>query len=233
MADLKNAQAKEVKVEDLLRLKRAERPDEAFWGTFDRELHQRMLQTLVKKDPWYVQFLRGVSGRIAQTVAVGAAAAFLAVLMVRPALVDFVDLAKHSSQTSFVQQESKAFNATSTVASAVTATSAASAVSAVSVASPAGVNAAADAEVGAEALTKSVTVEMAMSESELGLEAGLDLDSALTPDYQIEAISAQVEATYAQDYAHDTFEVAGYDHAAYVPDTASFAATGLATGLVY
>ena len=88
MADTNNAHKKEVKVEDLLRLKRAERPGEVFWNTFDRELHQRMLQTLVKKDPWYVQVLRGVSGRIAQTAAVGAAAVFLALMVMRPALVD-------------------------------------------------------------------------------------------------------------------------------------------------
>jgi hypothetical protein len=47
-----------------------------------------MLQTLVQKDPWYVQALRGISGRIAQTAAVGAAAAFLAMMIVRPGLVD-------------------------------------------------------------------------------------------------------------------------------------------------
>lgn len=88
MADTKNSHEKEVKIEDLLRLKRAERPGKVFWNTFDRELHQRMLQTLVKKDPWYVQVLRGVSGRIAQTAAVGAAAAFLALMVMRPALVD-------------------------------------------------------------------------------------------------------------------------------------------------
>jgi hypothetical protein len=88
MADTNNSHGKEVKVEELLRLKRAERPGEVFWNTFDRELHQRMLQTLVKKDPWYVQVLRGVSGRIAQTAAVGAAAVFLALMVMRPALVD-------------------------------------------------------------------------------------------------------------------------------------------------
>ena len=88
MADTNNSHEKEVKVEELLRLKRAERPGQVFWNTFDRELHQRMLQTLVKKDPWYVQVLRGVSGRIAQTAAVGAAAVFLALMVMRPALVD-------------------------------------------------------------------------------------------------------------------------------------------------
>ena len=77
-----------MKVEDLLRLKRAERPGEVFWNTFDRELHQRMLQTLVKKDPWYVQLFHGFSGRIAQTTTVGAVAIFLALMVMRPALVD-------------------------------------------------------------------------------------------------------------------------------------------------
>jgi hypothetical protein len=88
MADTNSTYDKEVKLEELLRLKRAERPSEVFWNTFDRELHHRMLQTLVKKDPWYVQVLRGVSGRIAQTAAVGSAAAFLALMVLRPALVD-------------------------------------------------------------------------------------------------------------------------------------------------
>jgi len=88
MVDTNNSRQKEVRVEDLLRIKRAERPDDAFWNTFDRELHQRMLQTLVKKDPWYVQILRGVSSRIAQTATVGAAAVFLAMMIVRPAFVD-------------------------------------------------------------------------------------------------------------------------------------------------
>jgi hypothetical protein len=102
MADTNNAHDKEVKVEDLLRLKRAERPSEAFWNTFDRELHQRMLQTLVKKDPWYVQALRGASGRIAQTVAVGAAAAFVAMMLVRPAFVNTT--APSSNGAQFAQE---------------------------------------------------------------------------------------------------------------------------------
>ena len=67
----------EIKIEELLRLKRHEKPDDAFWGQFDRELHQRMLHTLVKKDPLYLQILRGLTGRAAQTVGLaGAAAAF-------------------------------------------------------------------------------------------------------------------------------------------------------------
>lgn len=76
-----------VSLEELLRVKRAERPDQAFWEQFDNELHQRMLQTLVKKDPWYVQVFRGLTGKIAQTTAISAVAALLALMIIRPALV--------------------------------------------------------------------------------------------------------------------------------------------------
>jgi hypothetical protein len=76
-----------VTLEELLRFKRAEKPDEAFWNRFDQELHQRTLRALVKKDPWYVQIMRGLSGKIAQTTAVGAVAAVLAMMVVRPAFV--------------------------------------------------------------------------------------------------------------------------------------------------
>lgn len=176
MADSNNSQTKEVKVEDLLRLKRSERPDEAFWNTFDRELHQRMLQTLVKKDPWYIQLLRGVSGRIAQTAAVGAAAAFLALMVVRPA---FVDATNPSNGTQFAQDE---------------------------------------------VISTPVMVEVAMS----------DLDTDVTPDYQIEAISTVSEGMeFTPDYSLDGFEVAGYDSEVYASDTAGFAVSGVATGLVY
>lgn len=76
----------EIKVEELLRLKRHEQPSDAFWSQFDRELHQRMLHTLVKKDPIYVQILRGLTGRAAQTVGLaGAAAAFAFVAVTQTA----------------------------------------------------------------------------------------------------------------------------------------------------
>ncbi|WPJ93973.1 hypothetical protein SH580_11045 [Coraliomargarita algicola] len=204
MADINKAPDQDVTVEELLRLKRAERPDDAFWGTFDQELHQRMLQTLVKKDPWYVQLLRGVSGRIAQTAAVGAAAAFLATLMLRPA---FVELVQSGGAAGFAQQmtganvtESGLGNDSSVASSAL------------------GIDTPSDSTVA-----RAVPMVLAMS----------DLETAMTPDYKIEAISAGVDAAYTQDYAHDTFRVAAYDSAAYVADTASFAGSGLATGLVY
>ncbi|HEY8995580.1 MAG TPA: hypothetical protein VIM71_13005 [Lacunisphaera sp.] len=42
-----------VSIEDLLRLKRAERPGPEFWANFERELHQKQLTALVKKRRWW------------------------------------------------------------------------------------------------------------------------------------------------------------------------------------
>lgn len=87
MANQHQDSSEKPSLEEVLRFKQAERPDEAFWDKFDQQLHQRMLRTLVKKDPWPIQIMRGLTGRIAQTSAVAAAVAFLAVSMIRPAFV--------------------------------------------------------------------------------------------------------------------------------------------------
>ena len=179
MADTNNTKKEIVKVEELLRLKRLERPDQDFWSSFDRELHQRMLQALVKKDPWYVQIVRGLSGRRAQTTAVGAAAAFLAMMILRPAFVDSVQ----PEAGTFVTQQSPE-------------------------------------------IILSDPTEIAMP------EAGSDW----VADYQIDAISADSfgsDLGYTQDYSHDRIEVSAYDRTAYIVDTASFASTSVAAGLVY
>lgn len=85
MAEPTKDSPNKVSLEELLRFKRAERPDQDFWKEFDSELHHRMMQTLVKKDPWPVQVMRGLSGRIAQTTAIASAAAVLALMVIRPA----------------------------------------------------------------------------------------------------------------------------------------------------
>lgn len=46
-------QRPKVTVEDLLRLKRAERPAPEFWTTFERELRQKQLTALLEKRPWW------------------------------------------------------------------------------------------------------------------------------------------------------------------------------------
>lgn len=74
----------EIKVENLLRLKRFERPSDPFWNQFDRDLHQRMLQTLVKKDPWYVQLMRGFSGSLLPGTTLVLSAVVIGMLVVRP-----------------------------------------------------------------------------------------------------------------------------------------------------
>jgi len=180
MADTKNTEKGIVKVEDLLRLKRLERPDQDFWGGFDRELHQRMLQALVKKDPWYVQIVRGLSGRLVQAAAFGTAAvALLAMMTLPPASVDTV---KSEAGTFVTAQSTK-----------------------IDLINPS---------------------EIIMPEAENDWVA----------DYQIEAISADSFSSglgYTQDYSYDRIEVTAYDSAAYIVDTASFASTSVAAGLVY
>lgn len=42
-----------VTLEDLLKLKRAERPTAEFWGDFDRQLRAKQLRALVEKRPWW------------------------------------------------------------------------------------------------------------------------------------------------------------------------------------
>lgn len=44
---------KKVSLEDLLRLKREERPAPEFWSRFDRELRAKQLAALVEKRPWW------------------------------------------------------------------------------------------------------------------------------------------------------------------------------------
>jgi hypothetical protein len=87
MANSNKDSGNKVSLEELLCFKRAERPDEAFWEQFDNELHERMMQTLVKKDSWLTQVMRGLTGKIAQTTAVAASAAVLALMVIRPAFI--------------------------------------------------------------------------------------------------------------------------------------------------
>ena len=42
-----------VSLEDLLRLKREERPTSEYWSQFDRELRAKQLAALVEKRPWW------------------------------------------------------------------------------------------------------------------------------------------------------------------------------------
>ena len=46
-------QNSKVTIEDLLRLKRAERPGPEFWVNFEQELRQKQLTALVQKRRWW------------------------------------------------------------------------------------------------------------------------------------------------------------------------------------
>jgi hypothetical protein len=73
-----NQDKRPVTLEDLLRLKRAERPAAEFWNEFDRELRTKQLSALMAKRPWW-QTIRvgGLFARLGQhRVPLGAAAAF-------------------------------------------------------------------------------------------------------------------------------------------------------------
>lgn len=71
-------------LEELLRLKRAERPDEAFWRDFDRGLRQKQLAAIIEPRPWWLGL--ALLGRrfsaLGLPVSAGAAA-LLAVVVLR------------------------------------------------------------------------------------------------------------------------------------------------------
>ncbi len=66
-----------VSLEDLLRLKRAERPPEVFWADFDRQLRAKQLAALVEKRPWWQGWSLGsiVAGLRRHPLPLGAAVA--------------------------------------------------------------------------------------------------------------------------------------------------------------
>jgi len=63
-----------VTLEEILRLKRAERPPAEFWTQFDRELRARQLAALVEKRPWWKTMPRLLTGLSRYHVPLGAAA---------------------------------------------------------------------------------------------------------------------------------------------------------------
>ena len=79
-----------VAIEDLLRLKRAERPPAEFWARFDRELRAKQLSALVAKRPWWQRLPRAFTGLGRYSLPLGAAAVLT---------VTFVSLREESAST--------------------------------------------------------------------------------------------------------------------------------------
>jgi hypothetical protein len=69
-------QRSKVTVEDLLRLKRAERPAPEFWANFERELRQKQLTALIEKRPWWQELPQLLARRIYLPVGATAILAF-------------------------------------------------------------------------------------------------------------------------------------------------------------
>lgn len=65
-----------ITVEDLLRVKRAERPPADFWTAFERELRTRQLAAAVEKRRWWFALPRVFAGLSRYQMPVGAAAVF-------------------------------------------------------------------------------------------------------------------------------------------------------------
>lgn len=75
MSDPRSKDRRRITLEQLLQLKRSERPTPAFWEDFDRELRRRQLACIVAGQPWYVRFIRGITVGFRRAAPVGVAAA--------------------------------------------------------------------------------------------------------------------------------------------------------------
>lgn len=71
----------QVTLEDLLRLKRAERPPAEFWTQFDREMRVKQLAAIIEPRPWWAPLIR-VSSRVSRYQLPVGAAAMLALTLV-------------------------------------------------------------------------------------------------------------------------------------------------------
>jgi len=69
-------QGSKIAIEDLLRLKRAERPSAEFWPTFERELRQKQLTALLNKRPWWRELPQLITRRAYLPVGATAVLAF-------------------------------------------------------------------------------------------------------------------------------------------------------------
>src|SRR2546423_14245188 len=68
------ANKRPVEIEDLLRLKRVERPPAEFWNEFDRALRAKQLAALVGRRPWWQTLPRVLAGWRRAGIPIGATA---------------------------------------------------------------------------------------------------------------------------------------------------------------
>lgn len=75
-------QTPQVTIEDLIRLKRAERPPAEFWVEFDRQMRAKQLAAIVKKQPTWQRWMETAFLRRRIQIPLGAAAALATVILV-------------------------------------------------------------------------------------------------------------------------------------------------------
>jgi hypothetical protein len=73
---MKSESDRPITIEDLLRLKRAERPPAEFWTAFDRELRAKQLSALVGKRPWWQKMPSTFPRLFRYRILLGASAVF-------------------------------------------------------------------------------------------------------------------------------------------------------------
>lgn len=70
-----HSESRKVSLEEVLRLKRLERPEPAFWDQFEKQLREKQLAAIVAKRPWWrLDFGKMMAGVARARVPVGAAA---------------------------------------------------------------------------------------------------------------------------------------------------------------
>lgn len=91
MTQPEHSEPNKVTIEQLLRLKRAERPSPEFWTRFEQDLRAKQLAAIIEKRPWWISLRLPQAGRMLARfqVPVGAAAvlalSFVVVREYRPA----------------------------------------------------------------------------------------------------------------------------------------------------
>ena len=87
---MKHENKRSISVDDLLRLKRAERPPAEFWSEFDRQLRAKQLAAIVGRRPWWQDLTRVFSGfrpyHLPLGVATVLAVAFVSVRVNQPSV---------------------------------------------------------------------------------------------------------------------------------------------------
>lgn len=79
MVDGKKTDNRQISLEQLLRVKRAEQPEPEFWDQFEQEYRQKQLSALVQAQPWFVRLGRNIGLMARRSAPVTAAAAAIAI----------------------------------------------------------------------------------------------------------------------------------------------------------